>query len=103
MSLLCRSLPCRSLPCRSLPSRALCLIREYSRPITRPDWRQSKPIITPYELYMHIKELIDLLKNKRLFLIILYNILDTEWFYAYSYIKCYGYKEYDIALKYNLL
>ena len=26
------------LPCRALPCRALQLIREYSKPITRPDW-----------------------------------------------------------------
>ena len=43
------------LPCRSLPCRALLLIREYSRPLTRPDWRQSKPIISTYHLYLEVR------------------------------------------------
>jgi hypothetical protein len=41
-----------SLPSRVLPSRALQIISEYSKPMTRPDWRQSKPIITTYYLYL---------------------------------------------------
>ncbi len=36
-----------------LPSRALLLIREYSKPFTRPDWRDSKPLITRYQLYLY--------------------------------------------------
>jgi hypothetical protein len=43
-----------ALPSRALPSRALYLIREYSKPITRPDWRDSKPIITKYQLYLYV-------------------------------------------------
>ena len=34
------------LPCRALPCRALHLIREYSKPITRPDWRTFERSIT---------------------------------------------------------
>ena len=37
----------------SLPSRVLLLISEYSKPMTRPDWRQSKPLINPYRLFLH--------------------------------------------------
>ena len=33
-----------------LPLRALSLISEYSKPITRPEWRRSIPIISPYDL-----------------------------------------------------
>jgi hypothetical protein len=44
-----------SLPCRALPFRALLLIREYSQPITRPNWRKSKPIITTYHLYLEVR------------------------------------------------
>jgi hypothetical protein len=35
-----------------LPERALCLIREYSKPLTRPDWRKLK--IMPQTLYGNI-------------------------------------------------
>ena len=46
------ALPSRALPNRILPSRALLIISEYSKPMTRPDWRQSKPLITTYYLYL---------------------------------------------------
>ncbi len=72
-----------------LPSRAIHLISEYSKPITRPDWRQCKPIITPYQLYLNVQ--IDIFpKHKLLHHTILYNIYETEWFYIYQYIKYYG-------------
>ena len=94
MSLVDRSLPCRSLPCRSLPRRALTLIHEYSKPMTRPDWRQSKPIITHYELYLYVKYTTnDYTKIKR---IILNNIHQTEWHKMYFYIKYLG---LDVFLK----
>lgn len=37
----------------SLPSRVLLLISEYSNPMTRPDWRQSIPLINPRKLFLH--------------------------------------------------
>jgi hypothetical protein len=78
----------RSLPCRSLPCRALTLIHEYSKPLTRPDWRNSKPIVTHYELYLHVKYTPnDYKKIKR---IILNNIHQTEWHRMYFYIKYIG-------------
>ena len=77
-----------SLVCRSLPRRALTLIHEYSKPLTRPDWRQSKPIITHYELYLYVKYTTnDYTKIKR---IILNNIHQTEWHKMYFYIKYHG-------------
>ena len=48
-----RVLPSRALPSRALPSRTLLLISEYSKPMTRPDWRKSKPIITKYQLCLY--------------------------------------------------
>ena len=87
------ALPCPSLPCPSLPYRALTLIREYSKPLTRPDWRKSKPIISSYQLYLHVKYIVYslyLTPNKKLHNIILNNITNTEWYYAYVYIKSYG-------------
>ena len=82
MSLPCRALPCRALPRRALPCRALYLIREYSKPLTRPDWRHSKPIITTFRLYLLIKYVMYIpiiSPTKRLHSMILYNIGDTEY------------------------
>ena len=88
----------RALPCRALPCRALYLIREYSKPLTRPDWRNYKPIITTFRLYLLIKYVMYtnpyISPTKRLHSMILYNIGDTEWYYAYVYIKFYGLKTY---------
>jgi len=77
----------------TLPSRALQIIREYSRPLTRPDWRKSKPIISTYRLYLIIKYVmyVPIITPKNLLhSMILYNIGETEWYYAYVYIKFYG-------------
>ena len=90
-------LPYRALPCSALPYRALQIIREYSRPITRPDWRKSKPLITIFRLYLLIKYVMYtpiISPTKRLHSMILYNISETEWYYAYVYIKFYGLHTY---------
>ena len=42
-----------TLQSHALPNRALLLINEYSKPLTRPDWRKSKPLITTYLLYLY--------------------------------------------------
>ena len=74
-----------TLRSHALPSRALLLIREYSKPLTRPDWRQSKPIITTYRLYLIvIQNYSDLYYN------LLTNIWFTDWYILYTYIKNYG-------------
>lgn len=82
------SLHSRTLPSRTLPSRALSLIHEYSKPLTRADWRNSKPIVTHYQLYLHVKyTTINYKKIKR---IVLNNIHQTEWHKMYFYIKYRG-------------
>jgi hypothetical protein len=88
-SLACPSLACPSLVSRSLPCRALLIIREYSQPLTRHNWRQLKSFITPYQLYLKVQYDI-FSKYKLLHHIVLYNIYETDWFYAYQYIKYYG-------------
>lgn len=72
----------------ALPNRALLLIRDYSRPMTRPDWRKSKPIISTYRLYTRVQYLCNVRKN--LHTIILHNIYQTDWYYAFNYIKYHG-------------
>jgi hypothetical protein len=71
----------------ALPQRALTLIHEYSRPITRPDWRKSRPIITTYELYLQVRSVYlcrYIQSNRMVDFIILRNIKHTNWFQFYS-------------------
>jgi hypothetical protein len=92
-----------TLPGCALPSRALNLIHEYSRPITRADWKKNKPIITPYQLFLSV-QYDSFPKYKLLHEIILYNLYDTDWFYAYQYIKYYGSLHYScVSLNYNII
>jgi len=96
---------------RDLPSRALLLIREYSRPLTRPDWRQSTPIITTYKLLLEIcnKSYKERGNRRRMRLLktIIKNIKKTDWFWMYNNIKYIGLRDYCISyrgkygIKYN--
>ena len=92
---------------RALPSRALQLINEYSKPVTRSNWRVSKPIITIYKMYecILLYNLQYSFKNKytQLYQKTLWRIADTEWYFAYEYIKFYGLKYYlEMGGNYNL-
>ena len=94
-----RSLPLRSLPLRSLPLRVLLLIREYSKPLTRPDWRTCKLIsIEEYIYAIHYKVYIN--NNTPLFNLISNNIDETDFYKAYNHIYFFGIDSY--ILKYNL-
>ena len=73
LSLPCRPLPCRDLPSRPLPCRAVDLIGEYSKPLTRPDWRTFQRTITPN---IFINEINALYRLKRTYK--LYNLLHTN-------------------------
>jgi len=63
---------------KRLPSCALRLIHEYSKPMTRPDWRNSKPLTTTYQLYNNT-----LIRNGLLMAYLLMNIVETDWYYLY--------------------
>jgi hypothetical protein len=78
--------------CRSLPVRALSLIREYSKPLTRPDWRKYKSAISQYIIYVVV--LYNDNKYTGLKSIIYRNIIKTEWYYVYSYIRDFGIDQY---------
>ena len=87
-----RVLPLRMLPLRVLPLRVLHIIKEYSRPITRANWRQSKPIISTYQLYLTCR-----INNEykfKLFCIIIDNIQRTDWYSAYIFIQNKGIHRY---------
>ena len=64
-----------ALPASALPCRALCLIHEYSRPMTRPDWRKSKPIVETYSLFISVINEYSALNDY-----ILSNICLTDWY-----------------------
>ena len=56
-----------ALPCRALPCRALHLISEYSKPITRGDWRTFERAITTNLFINEIDTLYNFEKNRALF------------------------------------
>ena len=83
-------LPNPMLPNPVLPIRALHLIHDYSRPLTRPNWRKSKPIITTYKLYVIFKER----RPSQMTDNVLNNIHGTDWYYAFQTIKNHGLQNY---------
>ncbi len=91
-SLPCPSLPCPSLPCPSLPCRALSLIREYSKPVTHPNWRNSNPVISQYKLYSYVSN--NILENFKLKEYLIRRIQKTDWYYIYIYIRTFGIDQY---------
>jgi hypothetical protein len=66
---------------RALPSRALQIIHDYSLPMCKPNWRKSKYVMCTDPTLSSIK---------RLHSIILKNIMNTEWYQVYTYIKIFG-------------
>ena len=96
-------LPLRSLPLRSLPLRVLLLISEYSKPLTRPDWRTCKSLISieEYIYAIHYKDYINNnILNTPLLNLISNNIAETDFYRAYNHIYFFGIESY--VLKYNL-
>jgi hypothetical protein len=81
-----------------LPNHVLNLIREYSKPLTRPDWRKSKPIITQYCLYLNVKNFsyakLGVSPLDRLYHCIAFNITNTDWYFTYVYICFHGVRKY---------
>jgi hypothetical protein len=63
----------RKVPLRKLPCRALQLIREYSKPITRGDWRTCSRI--KMETYIKDKDKLDII-NKNLYCLVHRNMYD---------------------------
>ena len=86
------TLPSHTLPSHTLPSRALLLIRDYSKPLTRPDWRKSKPLFTQFNIY-----LFSISRNQK-WSKLKYNtfilITSTDWYRVFKYIKYYGLDKY---------
>ena len=86
------------LPLNVLPLNAKKLIKEYSKPLTRPDWRTFERTINPN---LFIEEILDIiiLKGNRLFFKTHINMRSSTFYLMYinieyngvdSYIRLYG-------------
>lgn len=78
-----------ALPSFALPYRAKQLISDYSKPVTNPEWRKAKPIITSYRLYRFA------LFDRSVYLrdILMDNIKQTEWYKLYRSVLIRGIKQ----------
>ena len=85
-----------------LPIRAISLISEYSKPLTRPDWRTLRRL----SIHMLYEELIEMYYDgsnvtKTLLILILRNVTNTEWFFMYETIRNNGLDTYYVLYFYK--
>ena len=78
----------------SLPCRAIILIRDYSRPLTRPDWRRLHKL-SNYDLYTIIKNVS--MRNVNLVIIIQHSMIDTLWYKLFCFVRILGLVEASIS------
>jgi len=76
-----------------LPFNALCLIKEFSRPMTRPDWRTFKRAITIQNYIEEIKTL-KLAKPSSLFKRVCNHMYNSYYFQIYHHLYCFGIDDY---------
>lgn len=92
-----------SLPSHTLPFCALLLISEYSKPLTRPDWRKSKPCVSTYMLFVYACSVTHRMPCKlsfyKLYQIILTNIMKTDWYNLYINVQYIGMHTTSINVK----
>ena len=82
---------------KNLPSNALRLISEYSKPVTRPDWRTIRKLAI-FDIYLYVY--CSLKIQTPLMKLIFLNIEKTAWYKMYSTIKLYGL--HKACIKYNM-
>jgi hypothetical protein len=70
-----------------LPSRPLLLIREYSKPLTRHDWRTMRKM-TNYKLYNIIERVAT--RNVNLVMLIQTNMRESVWYQLFSFMQVWG-------------
>jgi len=70
-----------------LPSNVLRLISEYSKPISRSDWRTLRKM-TDYKLYSIIMN--ETKKQRKLVLILHTNMKNSLWYNLYGFTQCWG-------------
>jgi hypothetical protein len=76
-----------------LPFKAVRLIREYSKPVTRPDWRTFERGIS---IDTYIKDIIYLNKFKTysLYKLVYNHMCKSDFFKIYHHIYCFGIDDY---------
>jgi len=74
-----------------LPFNALCLIKEYSKPCTRPDWRTFERCIT---IQTYIEEIKILKMVKPCFKLVCNHMYNSYYFQIYHHIYCFGIDDY---------
>ena len=73
-----------------LPLRVLTLINEYSKPVTRADWRKLHKMKN-YNLFKSINLCITQNKmNNKLAFIVRNNMKNSVWWHMYDYIETWG-------------
>ena len=77
----------------SLPINALQLIREYSKPLTRPDWRTFSRTIT---IGAYIKDIdrLNKFKTYSLFKLVYTHMRQSSFYMLYHHLYCYGIDDY---------
>ena len=75
-----------------LPSRAIKLISEYSKPVTRPDWRKSKPLATQYNIFRFAMSRNFKCSKLRFHTFCL--ISKTDWYHIFIFVKQFGLGQY---------
>ncbi len=73
-----------------MPINVIRIIKEYSKPLTRPDWRTIRNL-TQYRLFLDIKNDIC---NKSLYFNAYKSMEKTDWFYTLNYISRLGIESY---------
>ena len=70
----------------ALPHNVLCLIREYSKPLTRPDWRTLHHLSNYQLLYCITNDKIPMPLLDTIYI----NMRSSLWFCMYAYIELWG-------------
>lgn len=82
---------------QAMPSRALQLIRDFSKPLTRPDWRSIRRI-SAFDIYHYVYR--SLLILTPLMELIFYNMQHTNWYNMYCNLELFGIEK--TSIKYNI-
>ena len=78
-----------------LPSRALQLIHDFSKPLTRHDWRNIRRI-SAFDIYLHVY----CRTQTPLMELIFYNMQHTNWYNMYCNLELFGIEK--TSIKYNI-
>jgi hypothetical protein len=86
-------LPINLLPINLLPIVALNLIKEYSKPLTRPDWRTFERIMRIENYMFHIQYKF-CVYHSPLYSLVVKNMYSSEFYMSYQYIFSWGIDSY---------